>query len=386
MSEGHNTKFYKTKINESLASVSDLKHLNKFFARIPLYILKKAVGQIINDDAFMQIPLRALYYEVRSIDEIIPKDIIQHIISFQGLDLENTKIVNKRWNQLSQINEKRILLEMEEHENQNGLDYDDNINKTWIISSKRNQLTKSESDRGFKIATVVRRLRPGEYFQEHVIDISNSISGDRYFIYPGLYQFKNPLLLLKKNLSFIGVASSRNFDGLYSGVSIYFQDIPFREYAISVKECHLRISMCKFRTIGYGIYCGIKSSLSLIKTQIEAGSRYSAITIDNGNKVVIKESLIRGSKYCIEMINMIEKKGKKLVCTNNIFKNIYCYCIINRGGRITGRNEWNEKGQFEMDKKYESYQISNNDLRWSHRKPITQNHNRIYVYKRDLLK
>ena len=383
MSQAHKEQFYKTQINEALVSTSNLQELNKFCVHIPFTLLKQAVGEIINDNANRYIiPRRALYYEVRSIDEIIPKDIIQNIISFQGLNLENIKLINKRWNKLSHVNEKRILLQMRQHEDEYGLDYDNTKNKTRIISSKRNQLTKSESDMGFEIAPVSRILSPCKMYYQHVIDMTNAINGDRYFIYPGSYKIKNQLLLYKKNLSFIGIASSQEY--ILDGVRISFQWDGIG-CAISIYQSQLRISGCIFRSIGRGIFCNKNSSLFVTKSQIEGGSCDPAIIIGDCNKVVIEESLIKRSKYCIEIQKIIQNKGTKLICKNNIFENIFSYCIINRAGntrgtRTLGNNK--ETKSFEIDKQYDQYEITDNDLKCSWIDPIPQNHNRIYVYKR----
>ena len=387
MSQRCTVQFYKDEINEDLDKASNLEHLHNYFKCIPFNVLKETIGKIINNNDD-KIPIKTLYFNVKSIDNIIPKDIIQYIISFQGLDLDNTKCVNKEWNKLSHLNEKMEWLKMVQHEKNDGLDYNDINNKTRIISSKRNQLTKSEKDMGFEICPVSRTVTDG-YYHQNIIDISNAKNGDRYFIHPGRYNIKNPLILCKKNLSLIGIPSSKEYEyhGLYSSIIIYLTyNHIISEAAISIKKCHLRISGCKLVSIGYAIHCGKESSLSVNKSQIESGSRHAAIRIGNGdyNKVVIEKCLIKNSKHCIEMMKIIENKGIKLICKNNIFQNVSSIGIVNRKGRTRRVREpnYNEINDYQMDEKHQSYQIEDNHWKWSlmHREPIPHKHNRIYIY------
>ena len=403
MSQGFNLEYRKSKINEALHSTSNLK---TFFDYIPVDRLKQAFSKIIND-IDDPIPLGGLYYGVRSIDDIFPKDIIQYIISFQGLHLENTKFVNKQWNELSHLNEKMALLKMEQHENQYGLPYDKKYNTTRIISCKRNHLTTSEKDMGFEMGRVLRTsehcLERFNYYK-YEIDISNAISGDRYFFYPGHYRINNSFTLRKKNLSFIGVASPTDYEieGLHSSVRIYIHndnDIDiygtnhhqFRNNkysSIYLKASELRILRCKIRSVECGIYVGNNSSLSVIKSQIQAAAYDTAVRIAKGcNKVVIKQSVIKNSKHCIQFSTSKNNykdwiQGTKLICENNIFCNIFGYAIIIRPGRV--EKTYDDTKLFEIYKKSTSCQIKNNDWNWTYRgsqKPLTQNHNRIYAFR-----
>ena len=271
MSEGYTLQFYKDKVNEDLEATLNLKHLFKFIKHIPFDVLKETVGEIINNNDDNKILVKTLYFEIRSIDKIIPKDIIQYIISFQGLNLDNTKCVNKQWNKLSNMNEKRECLKKIRCENNHGLDYDEGNNKTRIIKSKQKQLTKSEKDMGFEICPV-SQVKDTYGYNQNMIHISKAKSGDRYFIYPGRYRIKNSLVLWKKNLSFIGIASSEE----YSDVIEVAIDCDEDEPAISIKGCHLRISGCYIRSTGCAIYCDEDSSLSISKSCI-AGVLSAAI-------------------------------------------------------------------------------------------------------------
>ena len=402
MSQGFNLEYRKSKINEALDSTSNLK---TFFDYIPVDRLKEAFGKIIND-IDDPIPLGGLYYAVRSIDDIFPKDIIQYIISFQGLHLENTKFVNKQWNKLSHINEKMALLKMEQHENQYGLAYDKKYNTTRIISCKRNHLTASEKEMGFEMCRVLRTSDHGleRYnYYKYEIDISNAISGDRYFFYPGHYRINNSITLHNKNLSFIGVGSPTDYEieGFNSSVRIYIHndndiDIHGTNHnqfrintysSIYLASSELRILRCKIRSCECGIHVGKNSSLSVIKSQIQAAAYDTAVRIGKDcNKVVIKQSVIKNSKHCIQFSHFKNEdwmQGIKLICENNIFCNIFGYAIIIRAGRVEMTYDISPKS-FEIYKKSVSCQIKNNDWNWTYlgsQKPLTQNHNRIYAFR-----
>ena len=81
---------------------------------------------------------------------------------------------------------------------------------------------------------------------------------------------------------------------------------------------------------------------------------------------------------------MNQDQGKKLICRDNIFKNILSYAIINKP-RIIGWRDHYDQEFYQMDKKYDSYEIENNDWEKTYfvKSSLTQDHNRIYVSKRN---
>ena len=274
----------------------------QFFDHIPFTVLQQVVGEILQNNNNLSndasLNYKALYYAITSIDNIFPADIIQHIISFEARDVSDAKCVNKQWNKLYHMNAKKRWSEIEDNEVAHGLLYAKNKNTTYIISAKRNQLTKSEADMGFEMGRVLRK-RDYEGLTQHIIDVSNAISGDRYFIWPGDYYVNNPIVLRKKNLSFIGIPLH---NGLLSGVRIFFHTDYNANAGIYIWESQFRLLRCKIRCRGCGIHVGRDSSLSMIKSQIEAGPFNAAIRIGDCNKVVIEQTVIMDSKHCIHLI------------------------------------------------------------------------------------
>ena len=78
--------------------------------------LKQHLHQSI--DEMKQETVREMYFNSSSIDDIIPADVIQHILSFQSLDLKNVKCVNKQWNKLSMQNERNYHIKLQQRMNE----------------------------------------------------------------------------------------------------------------------------------------------------------------------------------------------------------------------------------------------------------------------------
>ena len=90
---------------------------------------------------------RNTYFKSAPIDEIMPSDIIQQILTFQQLDLQNIKLVNKQWNRLSKQNEKHCYLRLQETFKENSpIEYDPDWNATWILHPKQGPLTEIEQE------------------------------------------------------------------------------------------------------------------------------------------------------------------------------------------------------------------------------------------------
>lgn len=377
-------------IHKALNITSKKADLEPFYEKISFETLKQALRDIINTN---KVALRPLYHQVINIDHIFPTDIIQEIISYQGLHLHNLKCVNKQWKDLCEKNETKSYSELDKHENKHGLSYNDKINTTWIIPNNRNQLTKVEKARNYKMARVVRTSRdPHTWFKEYTIDFTGSISGDRHYIYPGHYKVKKHLILKGKNFSLIGIPSSKEHehDGSNSSVRLYW-DVEYDESGLSAihidNEGHLRIIRCKIRSMYCGIHVGRNSCLDVNKSSLECGSYNSAVRIEEtANKVSIQQTVFKSSKYGVQLLTMgpDKNKGKKLICKHNVFMNIKSYAIIHRPG-ITLRAEWNNvDDDYVMRNQCESYEIKHNKLKTSRYHKTSkiaqlQNPNRIYV-------
>ena len=91
MSENATDKLKSDQINIALSLTSQKEHLHPFYDQIPFNLLKQSVYNIINDENLRnEVPVNPLYYQVISIDRVFPSDIIQEIISYNGLYLKDT--------------------------------------------------------------------------------------------------------------------------------------------------------------------------------------------------------------------------------------------------------------------------------------------------------
>ena len=397
MSDNATDKLKSDQINTALSLTSQKEHLHPFYDKIPFNLLKQAVYNIINDENLRnEVPVNPLYYQVISIDRIFPSDIIQEIISYNGLYLQDTKLVNKQWYKLSRSMENRIYSEFEKHEEKDAhIPYNHKINKTRIVSTKRNQLTKAENDRGYIMSPISRIPRPEHtWLMENIIDFSGSISGDRYFIYPGKYKINNPLILQEKNLTLIGIPSSSNFER----VDIYFNVASDDNWdmlnslskmlsGIRIHQSHLRILRCHIRTPCNGIQVGTNSSLDVQQSSLTCSRWNSAIRIkDCTSKVQIEQSKIRLCRHAIQLreICQDDNEGPKLICKDNQFFNVWSYAIIHKK-MIPGSFDINDPElrldpeDYQIMSQRKSYQLENNKWAWENkRKGYPHNHNRIY--------
>eukprot|EP01083_Nonionella_stella_P123355 371700_1 len=95
--------------------------------------------------------IREAYFNSLSIDDILPSDLVGHVLSFQPFPY-NASInqTNKMWNKLSSqlkhIQNKERIKAVDEYD----LHYNEEVNNTWIIDANRTQLTNDERDSGFK--------------------------------------------------------------------------------------------------------------------------------------------------------------------------------------------------------------------------------------------
>ena len=376
------------RINEALNLTSKKRHLKPFYTEIPFHILKQAVSEFINNTNLNGVALRALYYKVISIDHVLPADILREIISYQGLN-DNAKFVNRQWNQLSHSIRATLYAQMDQHENKYGLPYNHKTNTTHIISTERNQLTEVEKERGYKMGQVSRVSTT-----EHVIDFKGSISGDRFFIYPGVYKIKNYyLVLIRKNLSLIGVSSSNNHHQLYglnSSIHIYV------DLGMEIHKSRFRILRCSIETRNAGIHVGSNSSLDVIQSSLKCGQYHSAIRIEDCySQVNIQQTVIDSAKHGIQLMKMSRdsiNEGTKLICKDNVFAGIKSYVIVHRPTVISIDDpdyKWwpfNDKDyEFYLndDQKCESYEITGNNWRFSRKGTynVKRNHNGIWIPK-----
>ena len=120
-------------VNETVSSAQCFKDLLPFLKLIPTDKLKEFIHQNVKTTTSNE-----MYYNSLSIDQILPTDIIGHILSFKCLEeLNLTKRVSKLWNKLSNQNEKTHYMKLQESLDEKlSISYK-STNKTIIVHPSR---------------------------------------------------------------------------------------------------------------------------------------------------------------------------------------------------------------------------------------------------------
>eukprot|EP01084_Bolivina_argentea_P157469 274409_1 len=324
-----------------------------------------------------------------SIDKILCKDIILHILSFSGFC--HTKGINTLWNQLSQKAE-QIHVTKQVHASQNKYsfnninNYDRKINTTYIITPNRKSLYKWEEILEWKIWNgSIDNIK---------IDSKNEIcSGDRFVIYDGIYSVNQLGIQInesvfdeynnnnKYELYFIGVGQkvlieiceykgdnindeiNRTFISTGTNCNIYIFNLTIdcaeMDYLISshivVKPFSiLTMNNCKLFMGGNGIDMWWNCKLKLDSCQFIGGCVAVDITVsgivnitnclfqNNGNDKEFESSSQMSSIQIRHTIQDHLGSKLRLNCKGNKFINNLCYPIAekyidNEGKEITDK-------------------------------------------------
>ena len=95
---------FKERLLTIISSSNNFNDLIPILSFISVAKLKEFLNQNVKE---MDVPtIRSAYFVSASINKTIPSDIIQHILSFQSLDLEHVKCVNQQWNKACKQNER----------------------------------------------------------------------------------------------------------------------------------------------------------------------------------------------------------------------------------------------------------------------------------------
>eukprot|EP01084_Bolivina_argentea_P059146 107962_1 len=203
--------------------------------------LKNEIKQFNDDTA------RKAYYESVSIMDILPDDIMQHIISF-NLD-SKSRFVNKQCNK--QVNQENKKFVTEQHNAFNPIiPFKKNINNTWIINKDRKILNETEIENGYK--------GPIESIDEA---IEKCQSGDKLLISDGKYECD---LAVSNDVHLIGVGDNVSISSKCSvyvddmstdkKCNVYFENIsieaPPDESVINVSNSNLWMKNCEIRSTG----------------------------------------------------------------------------------------------------------------------------------------
>ena len=108
------------------------------FDELKAFVLQKVAGFDVDG-------ARSAHFRCSQMQHILPDDVLQHILSFQGLQRESTKHVSKRWLRLSEQNELNCYRKAQALVRQNEfVPFDPAINRMLIVDPKRRRLTRIE--------------------------------------------------------------------------------------------------------------------------------------------------------------------------------------------------------------------------------------------------
>ena len=140
--------------------------------------------------------------QIRSVDDILPSDVMQHILSFDGF--YHSKAVNKQWKHLCDMNEgnemTRLYANIPSPSNNQAA-------STYIIHPKRTHLNAVEIERGYKGPMNIE-----DAFKKH-----NLKDGDTFLLHDETH--------LLYNNEGIDIYSSLNLIGLGTNSSIKLEDV-----------------------------------------------------------------------------------------------------------------------------------------------------------------
>ena len=112
------------------------------------YKNKTFLNQIIADGDTTK--ARQINSKSSSTDQILPCDVIQHILSFQPFE-SHSNCVNKEWNKLSKQNEINYYSNLQKRlDKTSPIKYDKQENSTYIVHKNRTELTEIEKRLDFK--------------------------------------------------------------------------------------------------------------------------------------------------------------------------------------------------------------------------------------------
>ena len=365
------SEIYKWELRKTVASFQTMDELEPFIEFLSVDQLKDLVLQNIPT---LNYPIsKKLHFDLSSIDQILPTDVIGHVLSFQSIqELYTTKYVNKQWNELSKQTQKNYFLNAQRELDQNcPIKYDQNSNITWIVDKGRQCfcLTKLEKEMGFKFGG----HEIMELFEKYK-------SGDRIFIVDDATQWTESINC-EIDIAIIGVQSKVTFAfggdakhifSIANGAKIYFQNLSFAYYGYNrdpfgllrcSEEGELWVNKCEFEVENTGIHVSDQGSMNLRDCTFHDGICAISLAVNSGridiNDCVFEEcqdGIIIESPESCDVDSTLQ-----LRCKGNIFKNIEWYPIC---------EEITESKDTYLSLKRHSYSLENN---------IVQKNNSKYI-------
>ena len=304
---------------------------------IPLDEIKQILSKKLDDEK-----LDLKYCKILSIEQLLPQDIIQYILSFAV-----NKSVNKNWNKLAKQNEKQQYQRILRHDSP-CVKFDSKLNNVFVVNPKRDYLSSIEKELNFKAA--YKQIR--DLFNDHEGQFSN---GDIVIIFEGhqTFPFKRSegkaYIAINTSISIIGFTKmARLFTddqvkdlGIGDifdvgkdepNVNVYIENVDFDfggcECMFNMhNKSTLILNQCRLSYDMYGINDKYAVERNVIITKCElVGDTAISISSNEGiGEIVVTDSIIKGIydySGCIELgetQGFIDKRMIKLKCHANYF-------------------------------------------------------------------
>ena len=242
----HQQRQFKQAIRQTVASAQSASDLLPMMANIPLDKIKALINEHVDQSDF-QVTTH-LFMNAASIDQILPDDITQHILSFNGFFEPRTyKLVCHNWNKLSNCNESKYLGKVckDIGDIKSPIEYNPNTSSTWIVDARRDKL--------IKVVLGSQGLINGDAasFQE-------CASGDRILLCSGTYTSFSEWRCAASQ--FIGVGGAvvikfaeRDSRTIWPRTQVYFENITFEathdssEFFMVKEDAKLWLKNCRFK-------------------------------------------------------------------------------------------------------------------------------------------
>lgn len=339
LQSNHNTDFQTQKIIDIIQSANTIDDVSKLLPYYDIEDIKTLLIKQTKDKPTTSI--KQMYFNIASMHDIIPPDIIRYITSFSTLqELVVIKLVSKQWNKWCNHTEKKKFTKLHETLDKDGfLKFNKKTNNVWITTNltimmkelkyKSLSLNDDESDL-FKIINS-DRIKDGDriyvikhtLWQQGSVKINKDISiigldNAGYNLCQTFAERDNPILTINK------------------GKKLFIQGFKFNIVGAcgitSELSSHLILNCCHLRS--YAVDCILKLSVNssnAIITNCEfTGNKCIALTSEGYTKPTnYLDLLIKGNSFTT--------KVKSATITMSKTYNIYNKSIWN-----IEHNHWNK--------------------------------------------
>ena len=333
----------KEQIQHRITTAPDVYDLLPIMQFLSLSAIKEFVTDQIDHDLESLDPedpedtYREIYYNGLSITDILPGDVVQHIISFN--DVCRHKAVSKTWKSLSEKSEMTQMRELyrativdESHEHESAV--------TWIVHPKRKHLNTVEIELGYKGPLTIDLAL-------YHIEKELFGDGDRLLLHDGTYE-SSTACIIGQDVHFIGLGNKVIFKANDQStfklgddkLNVSFENIAFhtgsvffanaRSIFISGANHRVRIEKCSFHRFATAIRFCAASSCELTVNDCEFAEVERAFFMDDNVNVEFTNCLFKKcKKHAISLLSdESNSKMPILKCIGNTFEEIARHPIV----------------------------------------------------------